>query len=243
MAKPTHEAKNRAVVKDFRRRIPVKRVTRFAAYVLFLSPVLCTLPRSFAQSLFDGTWRINLDQSNLSSKPMVISLNNGVYDCESCMPKLHVRADGQDQAVTGHVYDAISVREIDSKTIAVTEKHGGKTISEDIATISGDGTTLTWRSADYLKNSDQQVSEEATFTRVGKAPAGAHAASGAWRINKARASENALTATFKMNGDELSFSQNSGQSLTAKFDGKDYPFHVRLPPRLRQTVKTQFAVR
>ncbi len=67
------------------------------------------------------------------------------------------------------------------------------------------------------------MSEEVTFTRVGKAPAGANGTSGSWRINKVKGSENDLITTYRASGDELSMSAPTGQSYTAKLDGEDHP--------------------
>ena len=67
------------------------------------------------------------------------------------------------------------------------------------------------------------MSVEVTYTRVGKAAAGANGTSGSWRISKAQESENALTSTYTSSGDELSMSAPTGESYTAKLDGKDYP--------------------
>ena len=50
--------------------------------VLWFLPVML-----FAQSPFDGTWKTNMAESKLSQKPYVFSVNNGMYDCESCVPK------------------------------------------------------------------------------------------------------------------------------------------------------------
>src|SRR5271165_290002 len=67
-----------------------------------LCVVLWVLPAMlFAQSPFDGTWKTNMAESKLSQKPYTFSVSNGMYDCESCVPKINVKADGQDQPVTG----------------------------------------------------------------------------------------------------------------------------------------------
>jgi hypothetical protein len=176
-----------------------------------------------AQSPFDGTWRTNMDQVKISPKPIVFSLDKGMYDCSSCSPKIHVKADGQDQPVTGQAYDTINVREVDPKSIAVTTKKNGKKVSEQTRTVSDDGNTLTVKTTAHQQNSDQTVTAEVTATRVGKASAGANGTSGSWRINEVKESENGLTTTYKSSGDELSMSTPTGQSYTAKLDGKDYP--------------------
>ena len=98
----------------------MNKIERLAAYVLFLVPVLSAPASSFAQSPFDGTWLTNMDQAKLPRKPYVFSLNQGMYDCFSCSPKTHVKADGTDQSVTGQPYDTISVRAVDPNSIAIT---------------------------------------------------------------------------------------------------------------------------
>jgi hypothetical protein len=201
----------------------MNKVERLVACALFLMPVLWAPASSFAQSPFDGTWRINTDQSKLSPKPYVISVNKGMYDCSTCSPMIHVKADGQDQSVTGQSFDTISVREVSPKSIFITNKKSGKTLSEATATVSDGGNTLTLKVTDHPKSSDQTVNSEATFTRVGKAPAGANGTSGSWQINKVQTSENSLKWTYKSNGDELSMSTPTGESYTANLDGKDYP--------------------
>ena len=201
----------------------MNKIERYVAYALFLMPVLWAPASSFAQSPFDGTWRLNMDQSKLSPKPYVTSVINGMYDCSSCSPTIHVKADGKDQSVTGQSYDTVSVREVDPKTIATTTKKNGKTVTEQTRTVSDDGKTLTTKVTAHPANSDQTVNVEVTYTRVGKAPAGAHATSGSWRTNKVKQSENGLTTTYKTSGEEMSMSAPTGESYTAKLDGKDYP--------------------
>jgi GH15 family glucan-1,4-alpha-glucosidase len=201
----------------------MSKIERLVAYALFLMLVLWAPASSLAQGPFDGTWRTNMDQSKLSPKPNVFSLNKGMYDCSSCSPKIHVKADGQDQSVTGQPYDTVSVREVDPKSIATTTKKNGKTVTEQTRTVSDDGNTLTAKVTSHPENSDQTVSVEVTYTRVGKAPAGANGTSGSWRVNKVQESDNGLTTTYTSSGNELSMSEPTGESYTAKLDGKDYP--------------------
>lgn len=201
----------------------MNKLERRVAYALFLIPVLWDPAASYAQSPFDGTWRTNYDQSKLSPKPYVFSLSKGMYDCSSCSPKVNVKADGTGQAVTGQSYDTISVREVDPKPVAVTTKKGGKVVSEATRTVPEDGKTLTTKIISHPQNSDKTVNMEQTFTRVNKAPAGANGASGSWRISKVALSDNGGVTTYKSNGGELSMSSPTGESYTAKLDGKDYP--------------------
>jgi GH15 family glucan-1,4-alpha-glucosidase len=201
----------------------MKRIYQCAGFALFFTPLLLAPASLAAQSPFDGIWRTNMDQAKLSPKPYVFALDKGIYDCSSCSPKIHVKADGQDQSVTGQSYDAISVREVDPKSIAITTKKNGKTVSEQTRTVSDDGNTLTLKNTTHPENGDQTVTAEVTFTRIGKAPVGVNGTSGSWRVNKVNESENGLTTTFKGDGSELSMSTPTGVSYTAKLDGKDYP--------------------
>jgi hypothetical protein len=201
----------------------MNRLLSHGAFVLFFMVTLWFPPSSFAQSSFDGTWRTNMDQSKISPKPNVWSVNNCMYDCSTCSPKIDVKADGTDQPVTGQSYDTISVREVDSKSIAIATKKGSKTVYDQTRKVSDDGKTLTIKVDYHPENSDQTISSEATFTRIGTAPAGANGTSGSWRITKVKESENGRTATYKSDGDSFSFSTPTGESYTAKMDGKDYP--------------------
>ena len=159
----------------------------------------------------------------MSPTPIVLLLNKGMYDSSLYSPKIHVKADGQDQPVTGQYFDTINVREVNPKSIAIIIKKSGKTVREWTYTVSDDGNTLMVEGTIHPKNSDQTVSTGVTLTRVGKAPAEANGISGSWRVNKLKASENDLLTTYKSRADELSMSAPRGQSDTAKVDGKDYP--------------------
>ena len=202
----------------------MKTTYRSLAFALFLVLVLSVPVSLFAQSPFEGTWRTNMDQSKISPKPIVVSLKSGMYDCSSCNPQIHVKADGQDQSVTGQSYDTISVREIDSKTIEVKTKKSNKPVYEQTRTVSDDGKTLTLKSTNHRPGNDQTVTAGVTYTRISKAPAGANGTSGSWQINKVNVSENGVTTTYKSNSDDLTMSTPAGEGYTAKLDGKDYPY-------------------
>lgn len=202
----------------------MKTTNRSVAFALFLALVLLVPMSLFAQSPFDGTWRTNMDQSKISPKPIVFSLKGGMYECSSCNPQIHVKADGGDQSVTGQSYDIISVREIDAKSIEVKAKKNGKPVFEQTRTVSDDGKTLTVKTTSHRPDSDQTTTAETTLTRIGKAPAGTNGTSGSWRVNKINESENGLTTTYKSNGVEFTMSAPTGEGYTAKLDGKDNPY-------------------
>ena len=190
-----------------------------------LCVVLWFLPLMlFAQSTFDGTWKTNMAESKLSQKPYVFAVNNGMYDCESCVPKINsVKADGNDQPVTGQTYDTIAVQVADANSIHITTKKAGKTVSEQTRTASPDGKMMTLAITNYPADGSQPYKVEVKFTRASKGPAGSNATSGSWHIQNLNEDAAGLTSTWKGSGDGLSMSTGTGTSWEAKFDGKEYP--------------------
>jgi hypothetical protein len=189
-----------------------------------LCAVMCLFPvLMFAQSPFDGTWKTNMAESKLSQKPYVFSVSNGMYDCESCVPKINVKADGTDQAVTGQTYDTISVKPVDANSIHLVTKKGGKPASDSTRTVSSDGKTLTINGTSYPADGSQSYKSEVKFARVAKGPAGSNATSGSWRIQNVNEDTAGLTTTWKVSGDAVSMSTPTGESWTAKFGGGESP--------------------
>jgi len=177
----------------------------------------------FAQSPFDGTWKTDMDKTKFSPKPITFSVSNGMYDCSSCAPQINVKADGTDQPVTGQAYDTIAVKEVDPHSIQVVTKKGGKTTLEQTRSTSDDGKSLHVKSTSHPPDSAQPVMSEADLERIGKAPAGANSTSGSWKVKKVKEGENGLLDSYKGNGNELSWSNSTGGTWTAKMDGQDYP--------------------
>src|SRR5207244_8585597 len=71
----------------------------------------------FGQSAFDGTWRFSTQSAQFKGNDK-FSLQNGMWHCDTCVPKEAVKADGKDQKVSGSPYhDAINVREVDDHTV------------------------------------------------------------------------------------------------------------------------------
>jgi len=176
-----------------------------------------------AQSPFDGTWMTKLDTAQFPKKPDKYLVDKGVYHCLTCVPKVEAKADGTDQKVTGHpYYDTVAIHVVDTNTVEVTQKKDGKTAYTETDTISSDGQTMTTKFIDSTEA--KPVTGEITYTRADKAPAGAHAMSGSWRLQKVTSvSNNGLTATYQGTADGLKWSDPNGASYDAKFDGKDYP--------------------
>jgi hypothetical protein len=179
----------------------------------------------FAQTPFDGTWMTKLDTAKLPTKPDKYSLNNNMYECLTCVPKIEVKADGTDQTVAGHpYYDTVAVKVVNASSVEVIEKKGGKVMYKDDMTVLDDGKTLDDKFTDTTGT--QPVTGEATSMRVSPGPSGSHAVSGAWRQTQIKnISNNGLTVTYQGTADGLKMSDMNGNSYDAKFDGKDYPIN------------------
>jgi hypothetical protein len=189
---------------------------------LFLTLLVFT-GAAFAQSPFDGTWVSDVGAAQFSKKPHTYLLNKGMYTCSTCVPKISVKADGKDQAVSGSNYfNTESIREVDANTIEEVDKKDGKTMYKDTLTVSTDGKTLTDKFED--DSEDKPVTGEVIMSRISKGPAGSHAISGSWQTEKmANMSSNGITVTLQSTPNGLKMSDNNGQSYDVKFDGKDYP--------------------
>lgn len=183
---------------------------------LLLAPAL-----SFAQTPFDGTWVANLKTSQLSPKPEIFLLNKGMYSCPTCVPRVDVKADGQDHKVTGsHYLNSAAIEVVDDHTIKETDKQDGKVVYTNVSTISADGKTLTAKFEDFAA---KLVSGEEIYTRVSSGPVGSHAISGSWRAEKiSNISNNGFTVTYASMPNGIKMSETNGEGYDAKFDGKQY---------------------
>ena len=179
-----------------------------------------------AQSAFDGTWKFNPNPTEAPKKPDVFLLQDGMYQCKTCVPPINVKADGQDQKVSGDPYhDSVSVKVVGDRAIEETDKKGGKIVSTSKQTVSPDGNTATFEFSDSSATNGAPVTGKGEATRVAKGPAGSHAISGSWKFGKMEdLSANALFMTFKVEGDTLNMNSPTGQGYTAKLDGTDAPY-------------------
>ena len=190
-------------------------------FVLLLVPVL-----GWAQSPFDGTWKIDLSKTKLPKKPDVLLLQNGIYECKTCAPPIKVKADGQFQPVSGNPYvDMMKVEVVDDRHVNSESQKAGKQMSTVKRSVSEDGNTLTEEWTYNGNPTGGPVSGTDTMTRAAKGPAGSNAVSGSWRESKSDvATADALLFTYKGGGDSLSMTTPTGQSYDAKLDGKDVPY-------------------
>ncbi len=197
---------------------------RYVVYALFLCAALCVAAVSHAQSPFDGTWRIDPGKAKFDQKPFTVYLSQGWYHCVSCTPPYDVQADGQFHAVAGQAFDSQSVTIVDPHTLRFVSKKGDKTIEDDTVTVSADGKITSIKSKSYPLNGGDAQDSSMKLKRVGTLPAGVHATSGNWVPLNFTDTAADLSFTFKMDGDQLSMTDPTGDSYTAKFDGSDYPY-------------------
>ncbi len=193
----------------------------FLFVIILLAPLAAV-----AQGGFAGTWKIDLKSAQFPTKPDEYLLQGGMWHCKTCAPPIDVKADGQDQKVTGHpYYDTMSIKAVDDRTVEETDKKNGKVVAKSKMTVSADGNTLMFEFSDSSATSGDPVTGKGEETRVAKGPAGSHAISGSWRTSKVEnVSENGLLFTYKMEGQSLTMTTPTGQSYTAKLDGTEAPY-------------------
>lgn len=189
------------------------------------SMIVIAAPAS-AQSVFDGTWKGDVASAQLSDKPFVRTLKNGVYTCNSCNTPYSVKADGEFHAVKGQDYfDDTSVA-VNGNVVITKSRKDGKLMRVSTETVSADGSTLDWQEIDTSAPSGVAVNAKGQDKRTGAAaPAGAHPLTGAWKtVNDGLSvSDAGLTLKMAVNDDSWSLETGTGQSYVAKFGGPAVP--------------------
>ena len=178
----------------------------------------------FAQKVFEGTWRVNVQSGEFKGHDRY-ALQDGVWHCYTCVPEMSVKADGGPHEVTGSpYYDTATVREVNDHTVEIMTEKNGKPAGTNAMTASNDGKTLTSQGT-FITDNGQKGGMTLIYDRVGNAPASGNKVSGTWQQRKLEnASENITKVTYKASDDGLSMSDLLGDSYDAKFDGKDYPY-------------------
>lgn len=172
----------------------------------------------------NGTWKADIASVKFDQKPDEYLLKDGQYSCKSCVPTYAVAADGAFHAVSLPYADSMAVKLVDDHTIQRMSKKGDRQVGESKVSVSADGNTLTGEFTDSSAEGAPPTKGQYTESRVGAAPAGAHAVSGQWKPEKlANFNEEALTITLNVEGDTLRYSSPSGYSYEAKIGGGDVP--------------------
>lgn len=199
----------------------MKKLLFLPAFAALLSPAPAT-----AQNPFDGTWKLDMNKVDFPKKPDVFLLQNGMYSCKTCTPPYEIKADGTDQSVTGHpYYDTVAIKVVNDQEIEETDKKNGTVVGSSTSTVSSDGQTLMFSFSDQSNtNNGPPVTGKGEAARVAKGPAGSNAISGSWRTTKIESlSDNATVWTYKINGDQITMTNPTGQSYTATLDGTESP--------------------
>jgi hypothetical protein len=195
------------------------------SFVVMLSALLVPTLAA-AQSVLNGTWKIDMSKVDFPEKPDVFLLQGGLYSCKTCAPPYTIDADGKDHVVKGHpYYDTVAIKVVNDHTIDETDKKGGKVVATSTSTVSQDGNTLHFSFSDSSNtNGGAAVTGRGQAARVEKGPAGSNAISGSWRTTGIQGlSENATVFTYKVSGEEITMVAPTGQTYTAKLGGPDAP--------------------
>jgi hypothetical protein len=176
----------------------------------------------FAQTAIDGVWKTDPKSVVGASKPSQYVVKDGTYRCESCAPKIRVKADGSPHPVPGNPYlDTVSARVIDEFTFEVVSKKD-KLVTTGTMTVSADRRSMVREITAIEANGTTSHSTE-TLARVGAPPPkGAHAVSGSWRF-AALVKMSDETLTFKTAAGTLSMNGSDGSSYDAPMDGTKVP--------------------
>lgn len=186
-----------------------------------------------------GTWKADINSVQFDQKPDEYLLKDGQYSCKSCGPAYSVAADGAFHPVKLPYADEMAVKVVDDRNITRTSKKGGREVGGTSMAVSADGNTLTVSFTDSSVADSPPSKGEVTETRVGPAPAGAHAVSGQWKPGKlANFNAEALTVTYRLEGDTLHMSAPSGVSFDAKIGGPDVPIKGDIAGTTASVVKS-----
>lgn len=190
-----------------------------------LAGLLVSTTPVFAQSAFDGVWKIDLASAQLPDRPYVVSLQDGVYTCTSCVPSYSVPADGQMHKVEGFPYwDETSVRVVDAHTVDDAQKLKGRAVGTSRSQISADGATMTTAWTDTSAPDGTTSTGGTRMSRVASGATGAHAMSGSWKSEAvANISDASLLATLKLDAGMFSFHQGNGYAFEARLGGPAVP--------------------
>ena len=181
-------------------------------------------PAAASGDLLSGTWKADIDSVQFDQKPDEFLVADGKYSCKSCVPSYTVAADGGFHPVKLPYADSIAVKIVDDHKLVRTAKKDGRQTGEMTLTVSDDGNTLTGNFVDT--STPNGPAGKGTFieTRVAPGPAGAHAVSGQWKPSKLQDfNAEALSFTFKLDGNTLHSSGGTGTSFDAPLDGIDVP--------------------
>lgn len=171
----------------------------------------------------EGNWKGDIASTQIEDEPDVYLIKDGQYVCSTCNPPLSATADGKFHPIADRpYYDSLAVTIVDARTVKFERKKGDRDVGGATWTLSADGNTL---NIDFIdKTAATPVTGKGSSTRVGPAPAGAHATSGTWKANPAsNISDEGLTFSYDLEGDTVRNRAGDGTSYEAKIGGPEVP--------------------
>lgn len=186
--------------------------------------VMLVSSAALADGGFDGSWRTNT-ASYKEEATSTYALKDGKFTCTTCAPNYTIPADGKPHPIVGSPYsDSASARVVSDDAIHVERFKAGKTIATIDLAVSNEGKTLTvdWTS---VAPNGQAANGRVLSQRVGEVPASGNKVAGDWKSDKlVSASDSAIQFTIKTTDGGLELSDPTGDSYSAKFDGKKYAY-------------------
>jgi hypothetical protein len=189
--------------------------------------VAVPVPGTSAQSVFEGTWKLDFNKVNFQEKHDEFLLQDGVYTCKTCPDSTPLRTDGSDQPYSGFPNaDTVAVKIVNDLQIELTGKRAGTIVGTTTLTVTPDGTTLASQSS-YNPQTEEgiPIRETKVWTRLSSGPSGSHRISGSWRGKRMGVSDNGASLTYRINGDEVTMTGSFGRAYTARMDGTEAPYN------------------
>lgn len=189
---------------------------KIAALALVAAALLATAPAQ--DRPLTGTWIDDLDsQQGLATD--IYLLRDGVYRCESCVPRREYPADGTLRPVSESPRILESVRIVDARTIVTQIVQPGVTRTTRMR-VARDGQTARYVSIDRRDGIRGTLRTEYLARRSAAGPAGAHAVSGNWQgLRYVAVPVQLRTTILADHGDGLSYRTGTGFAYTARYDG------------------------
>ncbi len=196
------------------------------AFVIAVIAVAVIPAVGAAQSVFDGTWKTEVNSIDFSAKPSVYVFRDGTYECKTCATKILVKTDGRDQKIEGNPYnDTLAVKLVDTHHVEMVGKKDGKVVARTKIAISTDGNSMV---REYTNNStvnNAVVKGTTSYARVAYDKTAPNLMSGSWKAMKAdKRSDNSLLVSYRVEGDAVTMSTPTGESYLAKTNGTEAPF-------------------
>jgi hypothetical protein len=173
-------------------------------------------------SIFDGTWRPDVQRPGEDAPVEELRLVDGTYTCLTCEPAYMVAADGQPHPVDGAGwFDTVAITVVDARTIRRVAWRAGEVVLDATTVLSPFG---------HTKRETQRQTTPTSFDfaiasrRVGPAPEGAHAISGRWKRYEADLPNHEEDTQYGLADGVFSMRDGFGRSFDAPLDGTPAPY-------------------